>query len=264
MTQGKLSWAWKRSKKRTSCHFDRGCSTPPTPLISPFASLASPIAPELPGSRLFRDSKGASWWNAEKCPYLQLRPLVGSELVANWKFPHQTTWCWQSMWQSSDVGKTVVAKSLTYSQPILQGFKHLVGFRFETFLQVADLSGNLHRFLPFHTLPDLFFMGWIDITKFKFNCWAMEELWAESHFRVEDARKSISVGLTGLRRAVKLLQANWNKLGNFHCSSSPAPQIAVNCIFWPIASLYWPGWKVLQLNVLVEEEATAGNAMIGL
>ena len=113
------------------------------------------------------------------------------------------------MWQSSDVGKTVVAKSLTYSQPILQDFKYLVGFRFETFLQVADLSGNIHRCLPFHTLPDLFFMGWIDITKFKCDCWAMEELWAESHFWVEDARKSISVGLTGLRRAVKLLQANW-------------------------------------------------------
>ena len=80
MTQGKLSWAWKRSKKRTSCHFDRGCSTPPTPLISPFASLASPIAPELPGSRLFRDSKGASWWNAEKCPY----PNWGLWLGRNW------------------------------------------------------------------------------------------------------------------------------------------------------------------------------------
>ena len=74
----------KRSKRRRSCHFDRGCSTPWTPLIPLLLANCPWIAG--PG-RLFR-TPGAP--KASQCSGGTLKsvlpPLLQSNLVANWKW----------------------------------------------------------------------------------------------------------------------------------------------------------------------------------
>ena len=75
----------KGLKRRTSCHFDRGCSTPWTPLIPLLLANCPWIAG--PG-RLFR-TPGAP--KASQCSGGTLKsvlpPLLQSNLVANWKCP---------------------------------------------------------------------------------------------------------------------------------------------------------------------------------
>ena len=67
--------------------------------------------------------------------------------------------------------------------------------------------------------------------------------------------------MADLRKAMKLLQANRNKLGNFIAVFPPALQIAVNCIFLANCQFILPWLKILKLNVMLKE-ATAGNDWI--
>ena len=176
--------------------------------------LASPIAPELPASRLFTDSKGfalqanlVEHWKVSLPP--PPHPFgwieIGGKLKISPAEEKQKTWCWRYVatvwhWQYS------CCKVTRLPTPFCKASN-------------TDANSFLYHIFTFSMKAcQAFYIGWIEITIFLQLWYVSVDGWKncdQQNAIYELKMPENQFLLAWLTWGEPLLEANWNKLGNF-------------------------------------------------